>query len=391
MDITLNEQQALIAETALAFAREALSPDRIRALEDDENGFDPTIWRRMVELGWAGAVFPARYGGSELGLFELALIVEALGRGAVPSPLFSCVVEAGLLLLDAGTPAQRSDWLPRIADGRTLLTTAIPEPHGALDPGAIRTQLIRSPRGWRVQGTKLFVRDAGAAEAILCLVRDGEGAEALSFVLVPSRAQGVARRRLRASGGESLWEVVFDDVYVGEDALVGPPGGAWPFVERLLARGAVLKAAELAGIGQAALDLTVEYAKTRVQFGKPIGTFQTVQRHCAEMYRDITLSRLLAWQAAARLAAGLPALRESGMAKAKASEVIPRVTRTAHQVHGAFGFYRAYPLELYYHRAIAAAATYGDAMHHRRRLARLLREDIDVFRGDHCHTLPDPL
>jgi len=388
MDITLNEDQSMIMETALAFSRNALSPQSIRDLEGSENGFDVTTWQKMVELGWSGAVFPAEYGGSDLGLLELSLIIEALGQGAVPSPIFSSVVEAGMLILDAGSPAQRTEWLPRIASGKALLTTAIAEPGGELFPENIRTQVLKTKLGYRVTGTKLFVRDAGAADALCCLGRERDDGAHTTLVVVPSSAPGVKRRRLRSAGGEALWEVTFDGVEVPEDAVVGQPGDAWPHVERLLLRGAAMKSAELVGIGQAALDLTVNYAKTRVQFGRAIGTFQAVQRHCADMYREVSISRLLAWQAAVRLSTGRPAVREVAMAKAKSSEAIPAVTRTAHQVHGAFGYYRDYPLELYYHRAIAAAATYGDARYHRNRLARLLREDMDAFRGDHRHDLP---
>lgn len=388
MDITLDEEQALIAASALEFAQGAISAQRIRDLETTEDGFDSATWRKMVELGWAGAVFPAEYGGSQLGLFELSLIIAALGQGAVPSPIFSTVVEAGLLLLDAGSATQRAHWLPRIADGRAILTTAIAEPGGGLLHEQIASLVAPVAGGFRVSGTKLFVRDAGVADAIICLGRATAGSDALNLVLVPANAAGVARRRLWAAGGEALWEVKFDDAAVPADALVGVAGAAWPPVERLLLRGAAMKSAELVGIGQAALDLTLEYAKTRMQFGQPIGGFQGVQHHCTGMYRDLTVSRLLAWQAAARLGGGKPAVREVAMAKAKTGEAIPALTRTAHQIHGAIAYYRDYPLELYYHRAIAAAAAYGDAGHQRRTLARLMRADLAAFQGEHRHALP---
>lgn len=388
MDITLTDEQDMIRAAAQDFAARALDPRRIRELENDERGFSPETWQQMVTMGWAGAPFPEAYGGTGLGMVELALVAEALGRGALPSPFFSTVVEAGMLLCEAGSDAQRSEWLPRIARGESIVTTAILEPGAELHQADVKARIVRSGEGYRVSGTKLFVRDAGVASAMVFLGRDDEAEDGLTMVLVPMDAAGVARRRLPAAGGESLWEVACDGVRVGEDARVGVAGAGWAHAERLIARGAVLKAAELVGIGQAALDLTVEYAKTRVQFGRPIGTFQAVQRHCAEMYRDVTISRLLAWQAAWLLAQGRVAPREVAMAKAKASECIPAVTRTAHQVHGAFGYYRDYPLELHYHRAYAAAATYGDARYHRRCLARMLREDMDAFRGEHRHELP---
>jgi alkylation response protein AidB-like acyl-CoA dehydrogenase len=388
MDITLTDSQSLIFETARTFAREALQPRQIRELEGTANGFDGSTWQEIVRMGWTGAVFPSEYGGSDLGLLELALIIEALGQGAIPSPIFSTVVEGGLLLLEAGSPAQRTLWLPRIVAGDAIVTLAAMEPGGGFAPGEIRTEITCSSDGYSVTGTKLFVRDAGIADAIVCLGSDRRKRGALTLLVVPADAPGVSKRRLWAAGGEALWEVKLDAVRVGHDATLGPPGEAWPHIRKVLLRGAALKSAELVGIGQAALDLTTAYANSRIQFGRAIGTFQAVQRHCADMFRDVTVSRLLAWQAALKLAEGRDGDREAAMAKAKASDVIPAVTRTAHQIHGAFGYYRDYPLELYYHRAMAAAATYGDAAHQRRALARLMCEDMDRFRGDFRHELP---
>jgi alkylation response protein AidB-like acyl-CoA dehydrogenase len=388
MDISLTDDQSLIAETARDFAREVMPPARVRELEASEHGFDPTVWRRMAEMGWAGAIFPEEYGGAGLGLFELGLIAEALGGGAVPSPLFSTVVEAGALLLEAGSDAQRKAWLPRIAAGDAILTSALLEPSGQLAPEAMRVQATRAGNGYAIGGTKLFVRDAGTAEGIAVLARTGPAPHDLTFLLVPAGTPGVTKRRLLAAGGEALWEVAFDDARVDADAVIGTPGGAWPHAESLVRRGAALKAAEMVGMGQASLDMTLAYAKTRHQFGVPIGSFQGVQHHCAEMLRDLQVCRLLTWQACARLAAGLPAEREVAMAKAKCGVAIPALTRTAHQIHGAIAYYRDYPLELHYHRAIAAQAAYGDALHHRSALARMMREDLDRFRGDGRHELP---
>jgi alkylation response protein AidB-like acyl-CoA dehydrogenase len=298
------------------------------------------------------------------------------------------VVEAGLLLLDAGTAAQRENWLPRIAAGNAIMTTAIMESGGGLAPNEIRTRITPSGNGFIVSGKKLFVRDAGVAEAIICLGRSGDRPTDLTLVVVPRDTPGLQLRRMRAAGGEAVWETSFDNVAVDADAVVGEPGGAWPHVARLLLRGAAFKSAELVGIGQASLDLALSYAKTRVQFGRPIGSFQGVHHHCAEMYRDLQVSRLLAWQASASLGEAMAGDRKVSMAKAKCSEAMPALTRTAHQIHGAIAYYRDYPLELYYHRAIAAQAAYGDAGHHRRVLSNLLSKDLERFRGEDRHELP---
>ena len=388
MDISLDSDQQMLHETAVTFAANAMTPARIREMEETDAGFDMSVWKQIAEMGWAGALFPEQYGGSEASAVELALVVEALGQGAIPNPLFSTVIEAGLLLLDAGSPIQRETYLPRIASGDAILTTAILEASGGLRPQEIRTTITKAGNGFTINGTKLFVRDASTAEVIIVAGRTGDDAEDVTLLIVPQNALGLTLRRMPASGGESLWQATFDNVMVDSDALVGDNGNAWDAIARLHLRGAAFKSAELVGIGQASLDLTVSYAKTREQFGGPIGRFQGVHHHCAEIYRDIQVSRLLVWQAAASLGEGLAGSREVSMAKAKCSDVMPAATRIAHQIHGAIAYYRDYPLELYYHRAIAAQAAYGDAGHHRRVLSELMRTDLDGFRGDNRHDLP---
>jgi alkylation response protein AidB-like acyl-CoA dehydrogenase len=388
MDISLDQDQQMLHDTAVSFAASAMTPARIRELEETDQGYDASVWRQIAEMGWAGALFPEQYGGAEASAVEMALVVEALGQGAIPSPLFSTVIEAGMLLLEAGTEPQRKTWLPRIAAGDAILTTAIMEASGGLKPDEIRTRITPSGNRFTITGTKLFVRDAATAESIIVAGRTGEDAADLTLLMVPRNAPGLRLQKMRAAGGESLWEARLDNVTADADAIVGDTGSAWIHIARLQMRGAAFKSAELVGIGQASLDLTVSYAKTREQFGGPIGRFQGVHHHCAEVYRDIQVSRLLAWQAAAALGKGLAGSREVSMAKAKCSDVMPAATRIAHQIHGAVAYYRDYPLELYYHRAIAAQAAYGDAGHHRRVLSHLLNTDIDAFRGEDRHELP---
>lgn len=388
MDISLDQDQLMLHDTAVSFAASVMTPARIRELEETNQGFDASVWKQIAEMGWAGALFPEQYGGAEASAVEMALVVEALGQGAIPSPLFSTVIEAGMLLLEAGSELQRKTWLPRISAGSAILTTAIMEASGGLKPDEIRTQITPSGNGFTISGTKLFVRDAATAEAIIVVGRTGDDDADLMLLMVPRGAPGLRLQKMHAAGGESLWEAKFDNVAADADAIVGERGGAWRHIARLQMRGAAFKSAELVGIGQASLDLTVTYAKTREQFGGPIGRFQGVHHHCAEVYRDIQVSRLLAWQAAAALGNGLAGGREVSMAKAKCSEVMPAATRIAHQIHGAVAYYRDYPLELYYHRAIAAQAAYGDAGHHRRALSDLLIKDIDAFRGEDRHELP---
>ncbi|WP_089938441.1 acyl-CoA dehydrogenase family protein [Candidatus Entotheonella palauensis] len=385
MDMILSEEQELLFKTALEFAQQALTADQIESLEGQEPGFDLDVWQQMVDMGWTGIVFPAAYGGADLTLMDLSLIVEACAQAALPSPLFASVIEAGMLIDQVGSDHDRSAWLPLIAAGKTVLTTAILESSGGFEPAEIEMQAETTASGYRLNGAKRWVRDAAVAETLVVLARSRDTASALTLFLVPASTPGVSYQRLSVSGGERLYDVAFADVDLPADAVLGPPGEAWPAVRALHQRGACLKAAELLGIGQAALELTLEYAKTRVQFGNPLGSFQAVQHHCANMYRNLEACRLLTYQAATRLSEGQGAEREVAMAKAKASEVIPVMIQLAHQIHGAVGYYRDYPLGLYHDRALAAQAAYGTSRHYRRRLAQLLRQDPIGFRGRAQH------
>src|SRR3569833_2019235 len=251
MDIALDDDQVMLKETAVSFAQQALPPARIRELEATETGFDAGVWKEMAQMGWVAAAFPEAYGGVGTGWFELALIVEALGQGAIPSPLFSTVVEAGFTLFDAGADRQKQEWLPRIATGEALMTVALMEANGGLRAQDIRTRIARSGNGFRIDGTKAFVRDAGAADAIICVARSGDGAQDITLAIVPKGAPGVSLRRMAAAGGKALWVIEFKGVAGDADAIGGDVGSAWPAAARVLLRGAACISAEVVGFGQA--------------------------------------------------------------------------------------------------------------------------------------------
>lgn len=387
MDIMLTEEQKLIFHTALEFVQGVMTVERARELDARNESFDHELVARMAKLGWLGLPLAPEFGGSGLGMMELTLLIEACGHGAVPNPLFATLVEAALLLQDGGSAIQKREWLPRVAKGLVVLTVALMEKFGGYGPESVRTEVIKSGSGWRIRGTKVLVRDAATADAIICAARSGQEPADLTLLLVPRAAAGVSIRQLPASG-EPLYEVRFDDVEVPSEAVIGEPRGGWPLISKLLLRGAAMKAAELTGIGQAALNLTIEYAKNRIQFGRPIGTFQAIHHHCADMYRDVVACRLLAYQAACCLDISTRAEREVAIAKAKASEAVPAVTRMAHQIHGGTGYYTGYPLERLYQRAVAAQSAYGNAAYHYRRLASILRGDLKYFLGTESHELP---
>ena len=385
MDLVATEEQRLLRDAALLYASERMGHERARALEEraaaGEQMHDAELASELGSLGWLGGALPVAHGGEGLGLLELALLVEALGTAPLATTIFGSVVEAGLLLAGAGSEEQRARWLPAIATGQAVLAVALLEEGARLGEREIRARAAARPGGgYRLEGAKALVRDAASADALIVAasVEPGAPAPGVTLLLVERGAPGLEIEPQPPAAGEPLFSLRLDGVEVPEEAVVGEPGEGWPHLERLLARGAALKAAELVGIGQAALDLTLSHARERTQFGRPIGSFQAVHRHCADIYREVVESRLLAYRAAWSLdrSGGDPSAGDAGRAvaaaKAKASEAMPWATRLAHQVHGGVGFYRDYPLEIFTRRAVSAAAAYGDARYHRRRLAAAL-------------------
>ncbi|MBI4506193.1 MAG: acyl-CoA/acyl-ACP dehydrogenase [Chloroflexi bacterium] len=382
------QAEALLRETAARFVARECSPEVVARLEEDPLGYAPEHWRRLAELGWLGLLVPEEHGGAGVSLRELATVVGVLGAAGLPSPLFATVVEAGTLIALAGEEQQRRRWLPALAGGEALLSAALLEPGADIAPSAVQMRATAFAGGFRLRGQKLFVPYAHVASHLVCLVRADDAPQGLSLLLVPRVAPGVQLTRLRTTNGDPQFAVAFTDVDVPRSALLSASGAAWPHVEATLDRGAALKCAELVALGQRALDLTLAFVRERTQFGQPIGRFQAVHHHCADMSCLLEQARVLTAQAIWRLADGREAAREVALAKVKASEGIPALLRMAHQLHGGVGYYTNYPLEMLYRRSMAAAAVYGSARWHRRRLAHLLATDAARFRRAGAHPLP---
>jgi alkylation response protein AidB-like acyl-CoA dehydrogenase len=343
MDLTLTKDQQLIADTA---AEVLAGQDRGAA--DDPLGYSPALWRQMVELGWPGLALPEKYGGVGLGFLELCLLIEQLGAAALPAPLLTTAACCGEPIARYGTAAQKSEWLAAIADGR-ILSYAPPGSPLTLD-------------GDTLTGTAQFVPYAGAAEALLVVAADGDGQTA---VLVDTA--GLDRQPVEVVGPGRPCHVTFPAVRVPAGRVLG--AGA-PVAAALAAYGAAATCAEMVGGAQAVLDLTVEYARTREQFGRPIGTFQAVQHHCADMAIDVLASRLVAYEAIWCLSTGRDATREVATAKSWVSEAYQRVCALGHQVHGAIGFTAEHDLHRYLRHALTAALAFGDTDTHLDHLAR---------------------
>ncbi len=356
MDLTLTEDQELIQATARELLESRHLSANARAMEDDSRGYSVELWKEMVELGWMGLALPESYGGVGAGFLEACLLVEEMGRFVVPSPLLPTVVCCGLPIARFGTEEQRAAWLPAITRGRVMSYG------GVCGDELVATE---SGDGLVLDGSALFVPYADAAEALLVVVQD-------TVLLVDTATPGITREPLDVIGAARQHRVDFANVTVPGDRVLGGVGGGRAVAEAVTALGTAATCAEMIGGAQHVLDTTVSYATQREQFGRPVGSFQAVQHHCANMAIDVLSSRFIAYEAIWRLSEGLAAAAEVSMAKAWVSEAYQRVCALGHQVHGAIGFTREHDLHFYFRHALTSALTFGDGDFHWERLARHL-------------------
>lgn len=375
MDLDLDRGQKILKRSAQDFLKKECPPSLIRELKDDERGYPQKLWDKMVDLGWTGVMIPEKYGGTGGSFLELCILLEAMGAACCPGPFFSTVVLGGVAILLAGTDRQKQAFLPKIASGNLLLALATTEPGCWYEVSNITMSAIRQKDDYILNGTKLFVENGQIADYIICLARahaSNSDAKDLTLFLVDTQSPGVKCSPLNTLGYDKQSAVIFDNVRISNDRVLGKAGRAEDVLERLQELAAVAKCAELVGCIQTAFDMTVVYAKERKQFGRPIGCFQAVQHHCADMVVDVDGSRFITYQAAWKITEGLPCSMEAAMAKAWTSGASRRVTSLAHQIHGAIAFTEEADMHLYYRRAKAGEISFGDAEYHLEKVAQQL-------------------
>ncbi|MQA86157.1 MAG: acyl-CoA dehydrogenase [Streptosporangiales bacterium] len=370
MDLTLTEDQELIQNTAREVLESRGATANARAMEADPAGYSAGLWKEMVELGWMGLALPESYGGIGAGFLEVCLVIEELGRFQVPSPFLPTVVCCGLPIARFSTEAQKAAWLEAITRGRVMSYAGV-APRPGSDIVAAETD-----EGFVLDGTAPFVPYADAAEDLLVVARPPDGGpEELTALLVDAASPGITREPLEVIGIDRQCRVGFEGVTVPGDRVLGgadAAGRGQPAAEAIAALGAAATCAEMVGGAQRVLDMTLEYAAQREQFGRPVGSFQAVQHHCANMAMDVLSSRFIAYEAIWRLSEDLDAAETPmavSMAKAWVSEAYGRVCSLGHQVHGAIGYTREHDLHFYYRHAMASALTFGDGDFHWDRVA----------------------
>ena len=377
MDIGFTEEQELLRDTARKFLAGECPTTFVRRMMATEDAVTPEFWQKLAEQGWLGITYAEEDGGSGLGLVDLVVLMEEVGRAVMPGPYPASVLLGGAAIAEAGSPAQRQEFLPRIAAGEAKATLAATEPNARWDAAGV-TLSARETRGaFTLSGTKLFVPDAHLADVLVVAARTRDGStmeDGISLFLVPKGTPGVAVRVLPSiDETRKLCEVKFDIVTLPATALIGELHDGWPALARVTDRAAVALSAEICGAAQRVLDMTVEYAKLRQAFGKPIGSYQGVKHKCADMLIEIENAKSLTYYAAWAVDEAEPdAAMAVSMAKAAASDAGRKVCAAGIQLHGGIGMTWEHDLQLYLKRAKASEIALGDATWHRERIARLM-------------------
>ena len=369
MDFGFSEEQEILRQSAADFLRNECPMSYVRQMMEDERGYADEVWNKMAELGWMGLIVPEAYGGAGLSLVDLVVVLEEMGKVVLPGPFFSTVALGGLCVQAAGSEAQKKALLPGMASGQTTLTLAVLEENPRWDEAGINLSAEKNGNGYVLNGVKLFVPDAHVVDHIICAARTSEG---VTLFVLDRQQAGLGARLLKTMDQtRKLCAVALDNVQAGADALLGAPGQGWDYLSRVINQSKVALSAEMCGGAQQVLDMSVEYAKVREQFGRPIGSFQAIQHKCADMLVQVEGAKSATYYAAWAVSNDTPdAALAAAMAKAYCSDAYRQVTSEGIQVHGGIGFTWEHDLHIYFKRAKGSEVTFGDATWNRELVAR---------------------
>jgi alkylation response protein AidB-like acyl-CoA dehydrogenase len=376
MDLDLNVEQEMLREMVRGVCSSYANLETVRELEDDPIGFPAELWKQMAELDLIGLMVPAAYGGSEMSALEGAVVYTELGRALAPSPHFVSAVMAAGVLLRAGSDEQKQAWLPRIASGDAIVTTGWLEPGNAFAPAGVQARATADGDDFVLDGVKWHVPFAKAATALLVLARTGDADTDVDLFLVDPAATGVTMQQQLTLASDSQYEVTLARVRVPGSARVGAARSGWATWHRTMLEGIIMLAAQAVGGARYALDITVQYAKDREQFDKPLGAFQAIAHYLADAVTVVDGAEMLVYEAAWARANGKPIDRLAPMAKLFACQTYRDLTAMAQQVWGGVGFTIEYDIQLYFRRAKQLQITWWDS--------RALEDRVaaDVLDGD---------
>ncbi len=353
MDMKLTDEQVQLQDGARRFMDEQCTMEFVRQMEASELGFSRDMWKRMAELGWLGIDLPADWGGLGLGTLDLTILMRELGRHICPSPFLSTAVIAGNAIARAGTEAQRRRYLPQIVEGETVIAFAYQEFSRSFDPGVIKLEAQASEAGYVLNGTKMFVEYAAGADRLLVVARTSESAPSrggLTMFLVDAKADGIRCTRTPTMARDHHYEVTFRDVHVSRETVLGRVDDAWTDLEPVLHKAALAFSAFTNGACFELHEQSTQFAKERVQFGRPIGQLQTIQGYLAQLIMEILGSDTLTMFTAYNMDRGRPVRGYVAKAKAFSAETVSRTMDIGSQIFGGMGYMEEVDSTLYLRR-----------------------------------------
>ncbi len=374
MDILPSEEEQMLKNVAREFLEAECSTALVREMEIDGIGYPPALWKQMADLGWLGLALPEEYGGQALPLTYLGLVLEEVGRVLAPVPLHSTAV-AALTIAGDGTDQQKQEILPAVSDGSMVLTWAVHERDPRLVPEAMQLQATADGDAWILNGTKMFVDNFIVAQRCLVACRTSPASDdnqGISLFLVDPNGTGVAQTALTTLAKDKQSRVDFQNVRVERASLVGEVDQGWPIVEKMLDRATALLCCQMVGAARKDAEMAIEYAKNRVAFGRPIGSFQSVQHTLADMILHVDGGQMLTYEALWKMDQGLPYSVEVSQAKAFCNEKCESVVRSSQVIHGGIGFMMEFDLHLWFRRVTSWTMRLGTTYDHRARIAAAL-------------------
>ena len=377
MEFSLNEEQEMLKTMARDFLENECPKTHVRAMMEDEVGHTPELWKKMAEVGWLGLIIPEEYGGAGMSFRDLTILFEEMGRALLPGPFLSSVVLCGVPILTAGTDEQKKEYLPKIANGEAVFTLAALEEDGDMWPGGINIKAFRQGDIYVINGTKMFVPDAKAADYMIVATRterSEDPKDGITLFIVDTSEWGLYITPMKTMDEtRKQYDVLFNRMAVPVKNILGEVNKGWPILENMALKAAAVLCAEMVGGGDWVLETSVNYAKERTAFGVPIGSFQVIKHKCADMYSGLEYARsLMEWAAEAIKEDSEDAAIAVSMAKSYCGDTYKMVTDHGVQIHGGIGFTWDHDMHLYFKRARANDSAFGDSNYHLDLIAQYL-------------------
>ena len=361
LDLQFSPEQEMLRETVRGVCASTSPLPVVRELEDDPIGYSPELWKQLAHLDLIGLQLPEEFGGSGMSAVESVVVYEEFGRSLAPSPHFVSSVLSGGVLARAGSQDQKEEWLPRLVTGEAVWTPAWLEPENGFGPKGVQLRAVPDGDGFVLSGTKRHVAFAKAATRLVVLARTGDDPDAVDLFVVDPTAPGVTLTQQLSISSDTQYRVDLDRVRVGAADRIGPAGRGWSTWDHVMHDGIILAAAQAVGGAQYALEITVQYAKDRQQFDKPLGAFQALAHYLADAVTAVDGAEVLVHEAAWARSEGRSVAKLAPMAKLFACQTFRDVTATAQQIFGGIGFTVEFDIQLYFRRAKQLQISWWDS------------------------------